>query len=209
MKKSAVFGAILALFLTPSIVLAKPISDFPSINESDWRSADADVPWSEPIIIKDDFDGDYLAVLDRNFSGSVFWAGQESGVVSNWSQRYIRVIAYKVTQSCGLFSCGDNEMVLETKTLDIKVGDKVFKLTGENGNFPVSEELATALRNAPFGEAKIRITLEESGATIDSDIGKDTVKAWKTVYQQATTSTNTTDNEDNADYVRDLLLYGR
>jgi hypothetical protein len=61
------------------------------------------------------------------------------------------------------------------------VGDRVFRVSGQNSTFSVSDELANALQNAPAGNVRIRLTTD-SGGTIDSEIGKETVKAWRTVY---------------------------
>ncbi|WP_038026184.1 hypothetical protein [Synechococcus sp. PCC 7336] len=155
------------------------------VNEGDWRTAFSSgrsIPWSEPVMVRDDFDGDYLAVLDRNYDGSLTWGNKDAGVISNWSRNYIRVVAYTRERQCGFWSCNTNETVQETSRLRVKVGDTVYNLEGVNGNFPVSEELAAALRNAPPGEAKIRISIEGSGASIDNDIGLDTVEAWRVVY---------------------------
>ncbi|MBD1847162.1 hypothetical protein H6F89_27900 [Cyanobacteria bacterium FACHB-63] len=137
--------------------------------------------------MKDDFDGDYLAVLDKNYKrsggGNI---ASETGIVSNWAQNRIRVFAYTVRRQCGFLNvvCRDIDRTgLETRTLDIRIGDQAFNLRGENGNFLVSPELAAALYNVPPGKAKIRITLEGSGGTINNDIGEETVKAWKVVYK--------------------------
>lgn len=162
-----------------------PETGYTVLNTGDWRSAD-DVPFSEPVIINDPFDGDYLAVLDKNFSGNLRFGGQQEGVITNWSEDYIRVYAYLVTKPCSgidLF-CPPSTTVRETSGLEIKVGDEVFRLEGADGNFPVSAELAAALRNAPPGEALTRITLEGSGGQIVNDIGAGTTEAWHTVYQE-------------------------
>jgi hypothetical protein len=110
----------------------------------------------------------------------MFWFDEESGIISIWSQQKIRVFYYYREHTDGKIIM----TIHEAEALGIKVGERVFKLTGEDGNFVVTDELATALRNAPPGGVKIRITLEESGGDMDSDIGEDTVKAWKTVYQE-------------------------
>jgi hypothetical protein len=63
----------------------------------------------------------------------------------------------------------------------IKIGGQVFRLEGQNGNFPVSDRLAEALENSPIRNVSIRL-VAESGEAVDSEIGKGTVKAWKTIY---------------------------
>ena len=102
-------------------------------------------------------------------------------MISNWSRHYIRVFAYHKERRCGaipVFCDNARTEVLESNRLEIKVGDRVFTLEGQNGNFPVTEELATALASAPAGETKIRIGLEGSGALLTNDIGAETVKVW-------------------------------
>lgn len=153
-----------------------------TLSGGDWRSREADIPWSEPVMVRDDFDGDYLAVFDRNYERSPVL---EQGVISNWSRRYIRVFVYNNSLACGLFAvvCHTTRSEsFEAKTLDIKIGERVFNLTGTDGNFPVTDELAAALANAPAGEARIRISLEQSGAVITNDIGSRTVASWRVVY---------------------------
>src|SRR5687768_5601156 len=34
--------------------------------DQDWRSPKAEIPWSEPVIVRDQFDGEYLAVFDKS-----------------------------------------------------------------------------------------------------------------------------------------------
>ncbi|MEO0854672.1 MAG: hypothetical protein AAFY15_14380 [Cyanobacteria bacterium J06648_11] len=66
--------------------------------------------------------------------------------------------------------------------MKVKIGDEVFELRGEDGNFPIPSELADALATAPEGQAKMRIVIEDQGDAIDNDIGSGTVQAWRTVY---------------------------
>jgi hypothetical protein len=154
------------------------------LNTGDWRTSD-DVPFSVPVIVNDPFDGNYLAVIDKNFSGNLSFVGWQSGVLTNWSERYIRVYAYLIEKPCpGInWVCPPTTTVRETNSLEIKVGDAVFRLEGSNGNFPVTPELADALRDAPPGPALTRIVLEGSGEPIVNEIGAGTTEAWHVVYQ--------------------------
>ena len=160
------------------------------LGTEDWRTSE-DIPLSEPVIVNDPFDGNYLAVIDKNYSGSlaVGIGTRQEGIITNWSEQYIRVYAYLIEKPCSginLF-CPPSVTVRETSSLDIKVGDQVFRLEGTNGNFPVSPEVAAALRNAPPGPALTRITLEGSGSTITNEIGGGTTEAWHVVYQDLLT----------------------
>jgi hypothetical protein len=163
------------------------LGDIEVLDNNDWRSRDARIPWSKPVMVQDDFDGNYLAVFDRNFTRTPV---QEQGVISNWSRKYIRVYVYNNTRQCGAFAlvCRTTRSeTFEAKSLDIRIGDKVFNLTGIDGNFSIDDELAKALATAPPGETRVRVSLEQSGAVIVSDIGEKTVEAWKIVYGDAAT----------------------
>ncbi|MBW4488158.1 MAG: hypothetical protein KME12_10255 [Trichocoleus desertorum ATA4-8-CV12] len=152
--------------------------------EQDWRSPKSEIPWSEPVIVRDQFDGEYLAVFDKSHSGSAFWSGRESGVVTQWTPTKIAVFAYKKTSSCGFLTCKNiMDSSLVGKSLEIKLGSEIFKLDGEDSTFAVTPELAKALQSAPAEEVVMRITLAGNGSTITNKIGKGTVQAWKTVYQ--------------------------
>jgi hypothetical protein len=164
---------------------ASNLGDIEVLDNNDWRSRDAHIPWSKPVMVQDDFDGDYLAVFDRNFTRTLT---QEQGVISNWSRNYIRVYVYNNTRQCGTFAlvCRiTRSETFEAKSLDIKIKDRVFKLTGSDGNFSIDDELAQALATAPAGESRMRVSLEQSGAVIVSDIGAETVDSWKIVYADA------------------------
>jgi hypothetical protein len=168
-------------------VKGKTTVDFknvPVIANADWRSEKAKIPWSVPVLVRDDFEGDYLAVFDRNYQGNSFLTNRETGIVSNWSRNTLRIYAYDMIKCTRLF-CKDIVAIRETSKVVAKIGKQVFRMDGENGNYPISPELALALKNAPSGESKIKIQFEGSGADVVSDIGAGTVTSWKTVYQDA------------------------
>jgi hypothetical protein len=78
--------------------------------------------------------------------------------------------------------CLASNAALEVANLSIKIGDRVFRLEGQNSRFQVSDDLAAALKNSPSGNnVSIRL-VTQSGETVDSEIGKGTVKAWKAIY---------------------------
>jgi hypothetical protein len=152
--------------------------------EGDWRVPNLDVPWSEAIIFRDPFDGGTATVFDRNFSGDSYWGGSQTGVMTKWTLKTIGVFAYKKTRSCGFLTCRDSaDTSVVGKTLEIKISEKIFRLEGEDGLFPVSEELGKALANAPVGQALIRVNLAGTGASSTNPIGEKTVQAWKRIYQ--------------------------
>jgi len=181
---SASYGSTVRTITNTNTEIGKVNPPFRVLNTDDWRR-EPKIPWSVPVIIKDPFDGEYLTVFDHNFKYG-------SGVITNWSRNCIRTVVYEnIGYYNGYFgsipyyngfSGGVQTVTAQAKTLEIKLGEQIFQLKGEQGNFQVDNKLAAALRNAPPGKAIIRITLEGSGASIVSDIGTKTVKAWKSVY---------------------------
>lgn len=64
-------------------------------------------------------------------------------------------------------------------SISLSINGKVY--TYEAG--PVSSELAAALVSAPLENVLIRLSWQD-GTTRDTEIGKDTVRAWKTIFAQ-------------------------
>lgn len=186
-----------SLFLPESVVaqdsnrLAKASSELPVVRSAA-LDTDINVPWSKPVRIADPFEGDYVGIFDRNYFFRYFldtYARIE--VVSLWSQNSIRfLLAYSdrdclsghnLSANLSGVGCADFNRALKVTNLFIKIGEQVFRLEGQNSTFSVSNELATALKNSPAGNVSIRL-VADSGAVVDSRIGKGTVEAWKTVY---------------------------
>jgi hypothetical protein len=161
---------------------AKQGENFSIVNEKDWRSQSfTQIPLSVPVMVRDEFNGDYLAVFDRNYQGDYFWTEREAGVMTMWSRQTIKAYFYQKNKS----PANEEQMtILETENLDLKLGDRVFKLTGKNGIFSVTEDLVTALSNVPSKSAKMRIIIRDNGQNYDSDIGEKTIDAWKVVYRK-------------------------
>lgn len=149
-------------------------------------------PWSEPVQISDPFEGDFIGVFDRHFFfDRIFNTSARIEVQSLWSPEEIRFLLATRDRDClsgsfrhGISSsldCSEFNNARNLTALFIRIADNVFRIEGQNSTFPVSDELAQALRNAPEGNISIRL-VAESGETIDSEIGEGTVEAWKTVY---------------------------
>lgn len=153
--------------------------------------ASLNVPWSQPVKVIDPFEGDYLAVFDRNYFYRRFLnESTRTEVVSLWSRKSIRFLLADRDHNCfsghsfytnSLSSVCDSNNTREAIELFIKVGEQVFRLEGQNSIFAVSDDLALALQNSPIGNINIRL-VTRSGETVDSEIGKGTVKAWKAFY---------------------------
>lgn len=158
--------------------------------------ANDNVPWST--VVNNPFDG--KVVYDRNYRN-------DYAFVSSWSQKgigvtYIQVRSTLVGHSYsagprfgigyspwrrrgGLGVFFDQSVPVYQQTavenvpdsISLAINGKVY--TYESG--PVSPELAAALASAP--EAKVAMRLNwKDGTTRDTEIGRDTVRAWKVVF---------------------------
>jgi hypothetical protein len=149
------------------------------------------VPWSKSVRVIDPFEGDFLGVFDRHNLGGYLYRQGSKQVITLWTRSSIRVLVTVNSGFAGSFyNAGlyyprpDYLKFVNTKKvvkLLVKVKEQVFQLEGANNLFTVSDELATALKNAPEKNLDIRLVLE-GGETVDSEIGKGTVKAWGTIY---------------------------
>jgi hypothetical protein len=150
------------------------------------------LPWSEPVQIEDPFEGNFIGVFDRNyFSDRFLNTTAQIEVQSLWGPQSVRFLLVTRDRDCwsqplhyGISSdlgCSEFNNARNIIKLFVKINERVFEVAGKNSRFPVSQELAQALQSAPESNVSIRL-VTESGETIDSEIGKRTVKAWKTVY---------------------------
>lgn len=159
--------------------------------------ANDNVAWSK--VVENPFDG--RIVYDRNYhSGFVFVSSwSRSGIGVTYNRIGSRLIGYDagfgysgfgfgrhrrgLGFGFGLFSDADpvyryylTESVPDS--ISLAIAGKVYTYTSG----PVSPELANALASAPPGNIAIRLVWDD-GKTKDTEIGKDTVKAWRTVFQ--------------------------
>ncbi len=155
------------------------------------------VAWSK--VVENPFDG--KIVYDRNYkSGFVFVSSwSKSGIGVTYSRVGSRLIGYDAGFGYsglgfghrrggfgfGLGLSSDADPVYRyyltesvPDSISLAIAGKLYTYTSG----AVSPELATALATAPPGNVKIRL-LWSDGKTKDTEIGKDTVKAWKTVFQ--------------------------
>lgn len=154
------------------------------------------VPWSEPVQVNDPFEGTFVGVFDRNYFYDRFLnTAARIEVQSLWKPQAVRFLLVTRDRDClsqpfhyGLstdLGCSNFNNARNIIELFIKINDQVFQVAGQNSTFSVSDELAQALQTAPEGNVSIRL-VTESGETIDSEIGQETVEAWRTVYTPQT-----------------------
>jgi len=160
-------------------VLPSGYSDLKDVQlNSDFRYPSTDLPFSQPIALNDPVTGQSVGVLDQNFIPG------GSKVISSWGRYGIQVGGYWFFRTGGGFSTPIGTFIpFEADILWISDGDSFLVIKGCNGRFSVTSEVAAALRN--YSSSKngyIRFSTEGAGSAILSEIGKDTVAAWKKVY---------------------------
>jgi hypothetical protein len=122
--------------------------------------------------VRDDFAGDYLAVLDRDYSLNS-WTNWSSGIITNWSADQLAIHIYEGDATS--YACWAVDV------LKLDIAGQTFYLEGQNNIFPISDELATVLASAP-GEAPLLSYYQSEDEQIIRKIGPDTVSAWPLIY---------------------------
>ncbi|MGY6529481.1 MAG: hypothetical protein ACXITR_06080 [Cyanobacterium sp.] len=153
---------------------------------------DSRVPWSQ--VINDPFDGNI--VYDKDFSSN-------HATVSSWTRDYIRLSYFRREQEITSYRnvrrtrkvwqkdkyveevYWDREPVYRNYWVSNSPQQILFSIHGVvyryDGN-RVSDELASALANAPEGNMRIRLIWEDE-STQDVMIGGGTVGTWKQIYR--------------------------
>ena len=139
--------------------------------DSDFRSPSKKIPWSKTKVLEDPVVGSTVGVLDRNYIPG------GSRIHTGWYRDIIIATGFDVSPQFGVTK------VYEYDVMMIPAGDSYFVLRGCNGRFPVSKELANALRNQiPGKNIFIKLYAEGFGGGILTTIGSGTTAEWKKVY---------------------------
>jgi hypothetical protein len=196
--KTTLFTAIVAICANNAIALsgetnklAVSTTDYPIV-ESAKLDTDLDVPWSQPVKIQDPFEGEFVGIFDRHyFYSSLLNTSARVEVVSLWSPETIRFLLAYSDRDCDYSpsfhyptistDCLTSNAALKITDVYLKLGEEVFRLEGNNSRFQVDDRLAAALKSSPTQNVNIRLILE-NGETVDSEIGRETVKAWQSIY---------------------------
>ncbi len=171
--------------------LAISATNYPIVESSN-LDTDLDVPWSEPVTIQDPFEGEFIGIFDRHyFYSRVLNTSARLEVVSLWSPDTVRFLLAYSDRDCNYSStfyhpsintdCLTSNAALKITDVYLKLGQETFRLEGNNSRFKVDDKLANALKTSPTGNVDIRL-VTESGESIDSEIGQETVKSWQTIY---------------------------
>lgn len=145
--------------------------------EGDWRDPSADIPWSELILIRSDFESFY-AIFDRNYKKDA-WDGDERGLMSRWRQDEVDIYVYEKI-GCNVFgkNCSRDAIEEAGRSLEVLVGDEIYPLYGDDGTFPISFELRNALQEA---SKQTPVSIRLDGGLV-SEIGDETVEAMTRLY---------------------------
>lgn len=172
-------------------LIAKVSKELPIVR-STALGTNIDVPWSQPVKIVDPFEGEGVGIFDKNyFYKRLLNNNARVQIISLWQPDSIRLLLAYSDRDClsghsfypvlSARDCLVSNAALKVNNLLIKIGDRIFRLSGQNSRFQVSDELAKALKNSQTQNVSIRL-VTESGETVDSEIGKGTVQAWKAIY---------------------------
>ena len=118
----------------------------------DWRNQENNIPYSEPVIIKDDFGSSEVMVFDRNYitKRQQFTPnGYTLTVQTQWTSEYITVYASIQRVQCGLFaiictSVAEREEKLIGNKLEVLIDGKSYTVYGNKGQFIVNDDLSRA-----------------------------------------------------------------
>ena len=152
--------------------------------DSDFRRPAKDIPWSETKILEDPVIGTRIGVLDRNYIPNA------SRVHTFWLRNLIIAVGIDYHPQLGVTRRYEFDVMM------IPAGDSYFVLRGCNGRFPVTSEVAEALRSqVPGKNIFVKLYAEGFGGGILNQIGKGTVAEWKKVYANWNTKQTPTPSE--------------
>ena len=145
----------------------------------DWRSQDlesSDFPLSKPVILKNPVTGQTIGVFDRNYNKGF-------RVASFFGRNTIRVRLETVAE--GAFG---KRITTDSKKIDsfgIKNGKGYIVVNGCDGVFKVNKAIAEALADYQLvnGKAFVLLSNDGSAGLRINEIGPETVKAWKVIYE--------------------------
>jgi hypothetical protein len=153
--------------LTSKWVASDPKTGLPLVNGSTWRTG-RNVAWSTPVIVRDEFDGEYKAVLSKR-----------GGFMSQWSRDFLDVFLSRRFVTALTFS--------GIPSVHITFGDRTLNLYGKHNRFPINKMAAQFLQEAGEKTLTRLPTIsyyvgENRQNTYDLDIG--TVKTWAMLYRE-------------------------
>lgn len=145
----------------------------------DWRSQDlesSDFPLSKPVILKNPVTGQTIGVFDRNYNRTF-------RVASFFGRNTIRVRLETVGE--GAFGKRVTTGSQKIESFGIKNKEGFIVVNGCDGVFAVNKQIADALASYQLvnGKAFVLLSNDGSAGLRINEIGPETVKAWKVIYE--------------------------
>jgi hypothetical protein len=150
----------------PKYVVTDSKTGLPLVNGATWRTR-RHVAWSTPVMVRDEFDGEYKAVFHK-----------DGGFTTSWSRDFVDVFAKTQIATAMSFS--------SVPSLHITVGGRTLNLYGKNNRFYLNKMATDFLREAGEKVLTEKPTIsyyvgDGNKRTYEIDIP--TVKTWPTLYQ--------------------------
>ncbi|MGB8700297.1 MAG: hypothetical protein WCD18_12845, partial [Thermosynechococcaceae cyanobacterium] len=149
-----------------SETMADRNTGLPVVRGETWRAGN-NIPWSTNVLVRDEFEGEYVAVFDKG-----------SGIITNWNKQFVDVFLYDRSQG----------LVFGVNGFELALGSQRLKLTGSRNRVAMTDELAKALREAPLVEPVLTFTIQrpkKKPKTIQRTLDLETVQAWKSLYRES------------------------
>jgi hypothetical protein len=150
----------------PKYVVTDSKTGLPLVNGATWRTR-RHVAWSTPVMVRDEFDGEYKAVFHK-----------DGGFTTSWSRDFVDVFAKTQIATAMSFS--------SVPSLHITVGGRTLNLYGKNNRFYLNKMATDFLREAGEKVLTEKPTISYyvgSGNKRTYEIDIPTVKTWPTLYQ--------------------------
>ncbi len=138
----------------------------PLVNGATWRTR-RHVAWSRPVVVRDEFDGEYKAVFTK-----------DGGFTTSWSRDFVDVFAKSQIATAISYS--------SVPSLHITVGGRTLNLYGKNNRFYINKMAANFLRESGEKVLTEKPTIHYfvgDGNKRSYEIDIPTVKTWPTIYQ--------------------------
>jgi len=179
-------------------------------NADTWMEQET-LPWSEPVLVRNNDGTSQMAVFDRNYpAGLNVRAFRQPGLLSGWLQTSIDLYLYSTKQHCVIVVvapiCKQWHRSFPVGKASLSINGRVFQLSGLNGRFSVTDDLRSALASAGDSEVLVRFSSMSGSDTATSRIGPATVNAWRQIYGHQPAAASGPSRPDDGGRVDDLDL---
>jgi hypothetical protein len=189
------------LLLTASLLGALPGALAPALaqepialSEVEPWVTDKATAWAKPVLDVTDLGDEGWAVFDRHGVDMGFGrlgAGKKAdrlGMLSRWGRREVVIYGQRNVMRCVRILltpiCENKQPLFRVDALEVRVGNRVERLEGNDSRFRISAPLAEALARSatPPPPMWVRLSLGGGAETVSLPIGEATVRALQTIY---------------------------